>query len=292
VHQPDELAWVALSLQPHIGSKTLSQLLSHFGSASAVLAADVASLRHVRGVGPKLADAITRIDRERVAGQCEHWTRSGVQIVPHYHAHYPSCLRQLDDAPATIFVKGEVLVSLPQKAVALIGTRQPGDTARAAAYRVGQLLAQTGYMVVSGMALGIDATAHAGALSTHSDAPVTIGVLGSGVLRPYPAQHRSMAQQIIVRGALVSECAPDVTPNAPRLVSRNRLITGLATSGVIVLETSTDGGAMHAARFAQAQGRPLYTLDLPTSGNQALIQAGAVPLSATIDSLDFLQPQR
>ncbi|MCA9895680.1 MAG: DNA-processing protein DprA, partial [Anaerolineae bacterium] len=96
------------------------------------------------------------------------------------------------------------------------------------------------------------------------------------------------ARRISQRGALACECAPDATPNAPRLVSRNRLITGMATNGVIVVESAVEGGAMHAARFAQLQGRPLYALDLPASGNQALIADGAVLLAADVANLDFL----
>ncbi|MCA9884842.1 MAG: DNA-processing protein DprA [Anaerolineae bacterium] len=282
----DELAWIALSLQPHIGSKTLSQLLARFGSASGILAAESQELQEVRGIGTKLAAAIQAIDLDHVQRDCEQWARSGVQLLPHYHAHYPLSLRALDDAPATLFVYGDILMRLPQQAVAVIGTRDPSTIARQAAYRLGALLAQAGLLVVSGMASGIDAAAHEGAMNTANG--VTLAMLGSGVLRPYPPQHEELARRISQRGALACECAPDATPNAPRLVSRNRLITGMATNGVIVVESTVEGGAMHAARFAQLQGRSLYALDLPASGNQALIADGAVPLAADVANLDFL----
>ncbi|QPC82629.1 DNA-protecting protein DprA [Phototrophicus methaneseepsis] len=290
MRQPDDLAWIALSLQPHIGLKTLSLLLAQFGSPSAVLAADAAALQQVRGIGAKLATAITQINLEQITRKCTQWARAGVQILPLNHPHYPESLRQLDDAPPTLFVQGQILITLPP-AIALIGTRLPCDEARFAAYYLGRSAAEAGYIVASGMALGIDAAAHMGALATEKTLHphVTVAVLGSGVLQAYPTQHRKLAQKILKRGALISETAPDAAPNAPRLVSRNRLITGIATKGVIVLETSADGGAMHAARFAQAQGRPLYTLDLPAPGNQALIQAGAVALPPDIQTLDFLK---
>ncbi|MAU10395.1 MAG: hypothetical protein CL607_11275 [Anaerolineaceae bacterium] len=282
----DELAWLALSLQPHIGSKTLSQLLAHFGSASGILAASPDDLQQVRGIGAKLAAAIKSINLETVDHQCQQWARAGVQLLPHYHAHYPLALRTLEDAPASLFVYGDILLRLPQKAVAVIGTRQPSPVAQQAAYRLGRLLADSGLLVVSGMATGIDAAAHEGALSVPNG--VTLAMLGSGVLRPYPPQNRKLAQRVSQHGALACECAPDATPNAPRLVSRNRLITGMATEGVIIVESAADGGAMHAARFAQAQGRPLFTLDLPASGNQALIEAGVMPLAPDIADIDFL----
>lgn len=133
------------------------------------------------------------------------------------------------------------------------------------------------------MALGIDAAAHTGSLSAQG---VTIAVLGSGVLKVYPPANQELAERIRESGALLSELHPFDSANAQRLVSRNRIISGLSRA-VIVVESDAQGGAMYTARFAREQGRSVYTFDLPASGNQALIRSGAVVLKRD-DPLDFM----
>jgi DNA processing protein len=122
------------------------------------------------------------------------------------------------------------------------------------------------------MALGIDSAAHIGALACLGG--VTTAVLGSGVLNVYPPGNRALAEAIRQRGALLSEVHPDAQPKPSTLVARNRIISGLCEA-VIVVETESDGGAMHAARRAIDQGRRVYTLESDASGNRALIEAGA-----------------
>ncbi len=130
--------------------------------------------------------------------------------------------------------------------------------------------------MISGLALGIDGAAHLGALAYPPG--ITSAVLGSGVLTVYPPQHRTLAQAIQGRGALLSETHPEAQPNAARLVARNRIISGLSEA-IIVVQTEIDGGAMHAARRAFDQGRRVYTLASDASGNQALIDLGAVVIT-------------
>ena len=129
------------------------------------------------------------------------------------------------------------------------------------------------------LALGIDAAAHAAALAAGG---TTIAVLGSGVLNIYPPKNRTIASRIVDSGALVSEVHPALAPNAQRLVSRNRIISGLSQA-VIMIESAADGGAMHTARFAMEQGRKVYTFRLPASGNGKLMRAGAAVLPSDLE---------
>ena len=144
-------------------------------------------------------------------------------------------------------------------------------------------LARHGYTVVSGLALGVDTAAHTGALAGPGR---TIAALGSGILNVYPEANQTLAARILDCGALIGELHPLWSANAQRLVARNRIISGLSQA-VILVESHVDGGAMHTARFAAEQSRPVYTFDLPASGNQALIRRGAISLKHD-DPLDFL----
>jgi DNA processing protein len=290
-----EPAWVALSLTGRIGSKTLRSLLAHFGDTNAILEADGKALRQVPGVGPKIARSIQAIQLEQVARDMERWQRAGVAIVTIPDTAYPNRLKGLDDAPPTLFLRREwellnnpspqrpprqqageeelrTDVSWPfDKAVAIVGTRRPTKEGMGVARRLASILAQQGYTIVSGLAAGIDTNAHLGALACGGS---TVAVLGCGVLNIYPEANIRLSDKILQCGALLCEVNPDATPNAASLVARNRLISGLSAA-VIVVETSVDGGAMHAARFANMQGRQVYAVDNGASGNRALIENGA-----------------
>ena len=219
----------------------------------------------------------------RVADQIATWRQRGVAISTMGQAGYPASLRELDDGPPTLFWRGCARPKDPRKTVAIVGTRRPSADARFIALQLAMQLARADYAVVSGLALGIDAAAHTGALSA---AGVTIAVLGSGALKVYPPGNLELSERILQSGALVSELHPYASANAQRLVSRNRIISGLSRA-VIVVESDEAGGAMYSARFAREQGRPVYTFDLPASGNQALIGSGAVVLNRD-DPLEFM----
>lgn len=269
-----DAAWVALSLCKNLGGKTFQALIARFnGDLPAILAASQKDLRSVRGIGPKIADAITQIDLPDTARRLNRWQASGVQILTWHDPAYPPVLRALSDSPPTIFVLGD----LPdfQHAVAVVGTRTPDQDGHNLAQETAAAVGEAGGVVVSGMATGIDTMAHLGALSVPGGH--TVAVLGNGILSPYPPENRGLAEAITHRGALICEVAPDAPVSAPGLVARNRIITGLSQA-VVIVQTERDGGAMHAARFATVQERSLYTFDLPNSGNQALIRDGATVL--------------
>ena len=275
-------AWVALSLVRHLGGRTFQGLLSHFnGDLTAILDASVPELQRVPGIGPKIAHAITQINVDAVQHALRRWEESGVRVLTQDDAAYPRLLRAIDDAPPTLFALG-TLPAAERPAYAVIGSRTPSAPARKLASRLGAALAERGCVVVSGLAAGIDAAAHLGALSLPEG--VTVAALGSGILNPYPPENRGLARAVTARGALLCEVAPDAPVSAPGLVARNRIISGLC-DGVIVVETGSEGGAMHAARFARAQGRPVYAVDCAASGNRALLADGAQPIGDDLRAL-------
>ncbi len=267
-------AWVALSLVEHVGAKKLRALADAFdGDLDAVLAADAKALQRVPGIGPKISAAIRAVDLAAVAASIPRWRDAGIALITLDDPAYPAALRQIADAPPTLFVIG---TCRDLRSVAVVGTRSPSRSAADAARQIGYELAQRGIQVISGLALGIDSAAHIGALAHPSG--VTSAVLGSGVLNVYPSGNRPLAQAIVARGALLSEVHPSAQPKPSTLVARNRIISGLCQA-LIVVETTVDGGAMHAARRAAEQGRQVYTLDLPASGNRALLNSGAAVIT-------------
>jgi DNA processing protein len=266
-----DAAWVALSLVPRIGGKTLAALLARFdGDTSAILGASTAALEEVPGIGPRTAAEIHQLDVVAIERQMARWAAQGVQVLTPSMPGYPPRLGAIDDHPPTLFALGD-LAALAVRLVAVVGTRQPGDVALHMTKAIAQGAVRRGAGIVSGMALGIDTCAHQTALD---EGGRTVAVLGSGVLHPYPPANRALYQRILAAGCVISEVHPRVPPNPARLVARNRMISALADR-VYIMETEADGGAMHAARFALAQGRPLYAVDLPASGNQSLLAEGA-----------------
>jgi DNA processing protein len=279
-----DVAWVALSLTERVGGKTLRALMHHFHhDAYAVLVASMDDLQVVPGIGPRIAQSIREIDLVQVEQSIPRWAQLGVRVITFHDPDYPPRLRQLDDAPPTLFVRGDWRI-FQGKSVAVVGRRQPSDEARKLAQNLSSYLVERGYMIVSGLAYGIDAAAHMGALAVPEG--YTVGVLGSGVLNIYPSDHQALAQTVLRRGLLISELHPERGVSASHLVARNRIISGLSDS-VIVVETEADGGAMYAARFASAQGRPVYVVDYPVSGNRALIEAGAGVIRPDLRELPF-----
>ena len=279
-----DTAWVALSLTPRLGGKTFRSLLSYFEKdLSAIMAAPAKNLREVPGIGPAIAHAITQIDRKATEQAIKRWQQAGVRILTYNDLRYPAALAALADKPPTIFVRGTLLDMSGYIGIAVVGTREPTLESSTLADVIGYKLAGRGRVVISGLAKGIDGAAHMGALSTKNGK--TVAVLGSGVLNHYPPENDSLAEAILVRdGAIISEVSPDAQVSVPGLVARNRLITGLS-QGVIVVESDINGGAMHAVRFARQQGKQLYAVDNDASGNRALLEDGATPISDTGDGL-------
>ncbi|MDZ4767718.1 MAG: DNA-processing protein DprA [Chloroflexota bacterium] len=270
-----EQAWLVLCLIDGLGSGVLMRLITHFdGDASAVLRADESTLRAVQGIGAVLASRIRAVDAAEMMQQVAAWRRRGIQLLLSDDQFYPRRLHGLPDAPSVIFVMGSVqtLATFRPLTCAIVGTRTPSAAGMAASARLAETHARMGETIVSGLALGIDAHGHTAALNARG---TTAAVLGGSLLNIYPPQNQTLAARILHEssGVLLSETRPDLTVRADRLVARNRLIAALSDT-IIVVESNEDGGAMHVARWAHKLDRALYTVDLPASGNQRMIEAG------------------
>lgn len=228
-----------------------------------------------------------RLDAD-AARALERAATRGLQAVTFLDAAYPPLLRQLPDAPAVLWMRGDA-GSLAGPAVAVVGARSASTAAVHAARRLGTDLAGAGVVVVSGLARGIDAAAHDGALETGR----TVAVLGSGVDLTYPPEHGVLADRIVALGAVVSELPPGCPPRRHQFPLRNRLISGLARA-VVVVEAGERSGALITARYALDQGREVMAMPGQVAGGRnrgahGLINDGALLVESAEDVLAALQ---
>lgn len=281
--------YLALVLTTGVGPITLAALLEHFGSAAAVLTASPEELAAIPGVGVALSRRIRSAEfRELACQTIEVCERDSIQILRPEAAAFPRLLRELADPPSVLYVRGELKVQ-DQLAIAIVGTRGASHYGRAQAERFARSLARAGLTIVSGLARGIDAAAHRGALEAQGR---TIAVLSSGVHEIYPPQHEELAEQIIASGALVSEMPPFTKPKKGMFPQRNRLISGLAL-GTLVIEAAERSGALITARHAGEQGREVFAMpglvSTPVArGCHALIRDGAYLTQDPEDIVDQL----
>ncbi|WP_295539106.1 DNA-processing protein DprA [uncultured Thiohalocapsa sp.] len=281
--------WLALALAPGLGPRRISQLVAHFGSAAAVRAADRTAL--LEAGAPKAAIAAVKSpDRDRVAHALAWADRPNAHLLTPDLSTYPRRLRELPAAPPLLFVLGDTdLLHEPQ--IAIVGSRNPTAGGIATARDFAAYLAGLGLVITSGLALGIDAAAHQGALGTGH----TIAVLGTGPDRVYPAVHRELARRIAAGGALVSEFPPGTGPQASHFPRRNRIIAGLSL-GTLVVEAAVGSGSLITARLASEQGREVFAI--PGSihnplarGCHALIRQGAKLVDSANQILEELDAQ-
>jgi DNA processing protein len=203
-------------------------------------------------------------------------------------AGYPAQLKEIADPPPLLFVRGNPqLLSLPQ--LAMVGSRNPSQSGKTTAFDFAQSLSQHGLVITSGLALGIDAASHEGALSANG---YTIAVAGTGLDRVYPAQHKALATAIVNTGAMVSEFPPGTTAKANHFPRRNRIISGLC-QGLLVVEAAKQSGSLITARMALEQNREVFAI--PGSihnplarGCNALIREGAKLVETAQDILEEL----
>ncbi|HJQ80086.1 MAG TPA: DNA-processing protein DprA [Lacipirellulaceae bacterium] len=282
---------VRLSLVSGVGPLLRKALLARFGSPAAVLAAAKDELQCVDGIGLKIAARIVAA-RDEIDAEAELKlaAENGIDVLADADADYPRPLRQIHDPPGVLFRRGQ---SLPQDelAVAIVGTRHATRYGLAQAERLAGSLARTGFTVVSGLARGIDAAAHRGALAAGGR---TIAVLASGILEIYPPEHEKLADEVAASGYLLSEAPPRMVPLSGAFPQRNRVISGLCV-GTIVVEAPDRSGALITARHAYEQGREVFAVPGPVDsrmsrGCHALIKDGAKLVETIDDVLAELGP--
>lgn len=286
--EADVLA-AALASLPSLSPPLLAALLPAAADEAEVWAdlhsrpgAVVRRMTSVTGRAPALvatwSDAARSTDLVALA---EAHERAAVRVVRPGASGYPTALVDDPEAPAVLFLRGRD-AALERPTVAVIGTRTCTHGGREIARWIGQRVVECGGAVVSGLALGVDGAAHAGALraATH---PAVVGVVGSGLDRPYPARHAALWQEVGERGLLVSEAPLGAAPAPWRFPARNRVIAALA-SVVVVVESHASGGSLLTARQAAERGRTVLavpgSMRSPASaGTNALLRDGAVPLA-------------
>lgn len=280
--------WVGFNLVKGIGAVRFRRLLSEFDSLENAWHAPSSALRK-SGLGEKHLENLllirTQVDLDRYWEVLE---KKGIQILTWMDDSYPRLLKEIDQSPPVLYVRGELSVS-DEIAVAVVGTRRVTKYGRQIAEEVAAGLAQNGVTVISGLARGIDAIAHQAALDVGGR---TLAVLGSGVDRIYPPEHRRLAERIVEQGALISDYPLGTQPDATNFPPRNRIISGLSLA-VVVVEAGEKSGALITASFAADQGRDVFAvpgnLHAPQSvGTNRLIQKGAFPYMGVADILETL----
>jgi len=284
-------ALLRLNMTKGIGIRTYKTLLERFGSSEAILDAARAELEAVPGIGPKLANAIVEESKTiDIATEINVAKEKGVQILPYTSEQYPKHLKTIYDPPLVLYVKGNILET-DVLALAIVGARRCTYYGLSQAERFGRLLAQKGLCIVSGMARGIDAAAHRGAISANGR---TIAVLGCGLGVIYPRENVELAEQIVQHGAIVSEFPMNTPPDFRNFPPRNRLISGLSL-GVLVVESSLKSGSLITAQWALEQGKEVFAMpgnidNIYSRGTHKLIKEGAKLVEDITDIIQELGP--
>lgn len=284
-------AALQLHLVPGVGPRAQQALLDCFGRPEAALKAAFNQLTDVPGIGEKLARRIIDSNHSGdVRRELQVCAEHDVGVVIRGDESYPRILEQLPDPPGALFVRGELL---PRDAlsVAIVGSRHATRYGITQAERLGRGLAVAGMTVVSGLARGIDAAAHRGALEGEGR---TVAVLASGVMRVYPPEHAELAEKVAARGAVASEAPPLRQPISGAFPQRNRLISGLSL-GTIVVEAAERSGALITARHAMEQGREVFAVpgrvdSRMSRGCHQLLRDGAKLVEHVDDVLEELCP--
>lgn len=280
--------WLGFSLISGIGIKRIEKLRAQFGTLGNAWNATEKMLRDAK-LGETLINLLLA-QRKKIDLQAEldKLTKHHVQLITFLDENYPPRLKTIDDPPPVLYVRGE-LSPQDDKALAIVGTRKCTRYGRDVSFQLAQELAQNGVTIISGLAQGIDASAHQGALRGHGR---TLAVLGCGVDIIYPRQHAELAKQIMNNGALISEFPLTTQPLGKNFPRRNRVMSGLAL-GVLVVEAPEKSGALITAHIAIEQGREVFVIpgnitNHNASGTNKLIQDGAKLIISAKDILDEL----
>ena len=280
--------WLGFSFVPEIGPKRLKQLAEGFGDLESAWTASEGALRRA-GLGKQpLANLLQVRAQIDLDAEMEKVQQAGAWLLTPDDEAYPPHLREIADAPPVLYVRG-TLSPADSRALAIVGTRKPTNYGRNATYKLAQHLAEQDITIISGMAQGIDAMAHLGALDGGGR---TIAVLGSGIDVIYPAEHKKLAARIVDHGALISEFHIGTPPEGRNFPRRNRIMSGLSL-GVLVTEAPEKSGALITAGVAAEQGREVFAIPANIfnpkgRGANALIQDGAKLVMRISDILNEL----
>src|SRR5215210_5001596 len=278
-----KLDWLRLIRSENVGPRTFRTLVNHYGGAAAALRAlpDLAR----RGGAARATKIFSREEAERELLDAR---ALGVEFVALGEPDYPPRLKAIDDAPPLIAVRGKSDV-LQQPMIAMVGSRNASAAGAKFAERLAHDLGAAGFVIVSGLARGIDAAAHRASLASG-----TIAVLAGGHERVYPPEHADLLQAILAAGAVLTEMPLTWEPRARDFPRRNRLISGLSV-GVVIIEAARRSGSLITARMAAEQGREVFAvpgspLDPRAEGTNGLLKQGATLVTEAADVLAVIEP--
>lgn len=287
--------WLRLRAVPGLGDVTVRRLVQAFGSPDTVFQASTGDLMARGGLGREQADALHRPPEAEttraIDSELRALERLRASVITCLDERYPARLLTIPDPPPLLYLSGE-LTDADRFAVAVVGSRHASPAGRAITERLSRELAAVGLTIISGLARGVDAAAHRGAL----DGPGrTIAVLGCGIDQTYPREHQKLRDAIEGGGAVMTECPVGAPPHPHHFPKRNRIISGLSL-GVLVTEAATQSGSLITARLAAEQGREVFAVPGPITsensrGPHGLIRQGAKLVEVLDDVLEELLPQ-
>ena len=296
MNQPTDLLKIAIKLIPSVGDIVAKRLIAYCGSLESVFNEKEKSLAKIPGIGTVIASSISKTIKEkeifRIAEkEAEFNTKFGVRTIFFLDADYPKRLIHCEDSPVTIFTLGNFNYNAT-KIISIVGTRKATNYGKDFCKQLITDFKKSGIdvLIVSGLAYGIDISAHKAALDENIP---TTGVLAHGLDKIYPATHRKYAKQMIANGGLVTEFLTNTTPDRPNFVKRNRIIAGLADA-TIVIESDRKGGALITADIANSYNRDVFAIpgrinDKYSSGSNQLIKTNrAILAESATDIATFL----
>ena len=267
--------WLQLSLTPRIGPVTFFKLIEKHGTPEQALRA------LQEPFGSKKGPPATPPPRNDIERLLDSLSKENIFCLPYADSRYPKRLRDISDPPPVLFAMGKISL-LQQNCIAIVGARNASITGKTIAKSFAKDLGELGHVIVSGLARGIDTSAHTGSLNTG-----TIAVLASGIDIPYPPENEALHEMISEQGLLLSEVLPGTPPAAHLFPHRNRIISGLC-SAVVVVEAAKKSGSLHTAQYAADQGRevcavPGSPLDPRCQGTNYLLKTGATLVERASD---------
>lgn len=280
---------IALTLVPGVGAVTARNLLDHFGNAEAIFKARPGALTSVQGIGQKIAagihskECLIRAERE-----LDFVEKYKIKVLFYTSPEYPRRLKNCYDAPVLLYYKGNADLN-KSRMISIVGTRNATSYGKELTSQLVSDLEKLDVTVVSGLAYGIDGCAHKECLKHDME---TVGVVGHGLDRIYPAQHRSLAEKMLKRGGILTEFPSGTKPDRENFPKRNRIVAGLADA-TIIIEAAVNGGALITAELANSYYRDVFAFpgrvnDPFSEGCNYLVKTNRAHLVTGIKDIEYL----
>ncbi len=280
---------IALSKIPGIGAVLAKNLVSYCGGADTVFTASKKKLLQIPGIGHKISSEILSADVMHTAElELKNIDKNKISVLDHLSSEYPSRLKHFSSAPYLMYHKGQGTLN-PNRTVAIVGTRKPTVKGEINCKNIVEGLKKYGVTVISGLAYGIDITAHKACVQ--ASVP-TIGIMGNGFGKIYPAAHIKTARQMMEQGGLITEFGFEVGPNRENFPARNRIIAGMADA-IIVVESASKGGSMITAIFGNEYNKDVFAVpgkpqDDMSAGCNYLIKTQQAALCENADDIAYV----